>query len=191
VADAARQKYSFEEYLQLEELSPAVKHEFLRGEVWAMAGGSPDHAAIAADVTTLLNNQLRDQPCRVYSSDLRVRVTGTGLATYPDVTVVCGKLEVDPEDRKGHTAVNPRLVIEVLSPSTEDYDRGEKLDQYKRVESLQEVVLISHDERCVEIVRRSGDGWVRSEHRDGAPRLVAVACVLPVDEVYRDPLATA
>src|SRR5690606_3991742 len=100
MAEPARQKYSFEGYIELEEMSPLVKHEFLDGQVWALAGGSPDHAAIATNVATLLSNQLRGQPCRVFGSDLRVRVKATGLATYPDVTVVCGRLELDPDDKK-------------------------------------------------------------------------------------------
>src|SRR5439155_18899105 len=100
-------------------------HEFLDGVVWPMAGGSPDHAGIAANVARLLGNQLAGQPCRVFTSDLRVRVKATGLGTYPDVTVICGQLEFDPEDPKRHTVTNPRMIVEVLSPSTEEYDRGE------------------------------------------------------------------
>lgn len=96
-----------------------------------MAGGSPEHAAITANVTRLLGNALEGRPCRVYSPDLRVRVqaTGlaTGLATYADVTVVCGRLELDPEAPKRHPVLNPKVLVEVPSPSTEDYDRGEKL----------------------------------------------------------------
>jgi Uma2 family endonuclease len=186
----ARQKYSFEEYLELEELSPVVKHEFLEGQVWAMAGGSPDHAAIAANASSLLHAQLRGRPCRVFSSDLRIRVTATGLGTYPDITVVCGRLELDPQDKKGHTVVNPQVIVEVLSPSTEDYDRGEKLEHYKRIDSLQEVVLIAHDERSIEVMRRDEDGWSRTVHRRGAVELRSLPCSLPLDEIYRDPLAT-
>lgn len=121
-----RQRFTFDEYLLLED-DAEVKHEFLDGEVWAMAGGPPEHAAIIGNVTTLLNVQLRGQRCRVHSTELRVRVKATGLATYPDVTVICGRLERDPDDRSGHTAINPRAIVEVLSLSTEGYDRGEKL----------------------------------------------------------------
>ena len=188
MADAARQKYSFEEYIRLEDLSPRVKHEFLRGEVWAMAGGSPDHAAVAANLSASLHTQLRGQR-RVFSSDLRIRVLATGLGTYPDVAVVCDELELDPEDPKGHTVTNPRVIVEVLSPSTEEYDRGEKLDHYKRIEALEEVVFVSHDERLVDIVRRNGDAWIRQEARDGVARLTSIPCELHLDEVYRDPLA--
>src|SRR5262245_13134541 len=140
VAHALHHRFTFEQYVVLEKDS-GTKHEFLGGQVWAMSGGSPEHAAVGAKVTTLLSNALRDKPCRTYSSDLRVRVKATGLATYPDVTVVCGPIELDPEDPNEHTVINPRLLVEVLSPSTEDYDRGEKLGHYKQIPSLAEVVF--------------------------------------------------
>lgn len=111
----ARQWYTFAEYVDLEASSP-IKHEFLDGQVWAMAGRSPDHAAVASNVNALLNRQLRGKPCRVFSSDLRVRSRATGLGTYADVTVVCGQLDLDPEDPKRHTVVNPSVLVEVLSP---------------------------------------------------------------------------
>jgi Uma2 family endonuclease len=187
--DPVRQRYSFREYLELEEMSP-VKHEFMDGHVWAMAGGTPEHAAIAVNVASILRGQLRGRPCRVFSSDLRIRVLATGLGTYPDVTVVCDALETDPDDPKAHTVTNARLVIEVLSPSTEDYDRGEKLANYKRVPSLQEIVLVAHDTFRLEVWRRRGDTWaldVTSE--EGAARLEAVDCMLELSEVYDNPLS--
>ena len=97
-----------------------------------MAGGTPQHAALGAAVSAALLAQLRGGPRRVYSSDLRIRVAATGLATYPDVTVVCGRSERDPANEV--TVVNPRVVVEVLSPGTEDYDRGEKLEHYKQIQ---------------------------------------------------------
>jgi Uma2 family endonuclease len=186
----ARQRFSFDEYLLLEEIA-AVKHEFLDGEVWAMAGGSPEHAAVIGNVTTLLNVQLRGQRCRVYSTELRVRVKATGLGTYPDVTIVCGRLERDPDDRTGHTAINPRVLVEVLSPSTEEYDRGEKLSHYQMIPSLEEVVLVAHDRHEIQIVRREANGtWSRHTAGSGqTARLTSIACDLAVAEVYRDPLA--
>jgi Uma2 family endonuclease len=186
----ARQRFTFDEYLILEDIAE-VKHEFLDGEVWAMAGGSPEHAAIIGNVTTLLNVQLRGQRCRVHSTELRVRVKVTGLGTYPDVTVVCGRLERDPDDRTGHTAINPRVIVEVLSPSTEEYDRGEKLSHYQAIPSLEEIVLVAHDRQEIEVVRRESNGsW--SRHIAAAPqsaRLTSISCNLAVAEVYRDPLA--
>ncbi len=112
----------------------------------------------------------------------------TGLVTYPDVTVVCAHAELDPEHR--HTITNPQLVVEVLSPSTAAYDRGEKLVHYQRIASLREVVLIAHDERMIEVWRRDEAGsWTRSEARSGAIPLDSIGCTLDVAEVYRDELA--
>lgn len=186
----ARQRFTFDEYLLLEEIAE-VKHEFLDGEVWAMAGGSPEKASIIGNVTTLLNVQLRGQRCRVHTTELRVRVKATGLGTYPDVTVVCGRLEHDPDDRTGHTAINPCVIVEVLSPSTEEYDRGEKLSHYQTIPSLEEIVLVAHDRHEIEVVRREATGtW--SRHIAGAgqtARLTSIMCDLALVEVYRDPLA--
>jgi Uma2 family endonuclease len=166
-----------------------VRHEYLDGAIYAMAGGSPEHAAVAVNVSTLLNVGLRGRPCRVHSSDLRVRISDTGLETYPDVTVVCGRAEVDPEDP--NAIHNPIVLVEVTSPSTEDYDRGEKVEHYKRIASLREIVIVSHRERLVEVLRREdGGAWSRHEARVGETvRLVSLGCELPVDEVYLDPLA--
>lgn len=190
MAQPARQQFSFREYLHIEENS-AVKHEFLDGHVWAMAGGSPDHAAIAANITAALVAQVRDKPCRVYSSDLRLRIRATGLGTYADVTVICGRFEADPDDPKGHTALNPIVVIEVLSPSTEVYDRGEKRQHYEQIASLQEIVLVAHDRRAVEVWRRDGNGgWMRDEYDgDASVRLESIGAQLSVRDVYRNPLS--
>lgn len=189
MAHAAHRRFAFEEYLLLEEDS-RTKHEFMDGQVWAMAGGSPEHAAVSMNVGTLLNVALRGQPCRTFSSDLRVRAQKTGLGTYPDVTVVCGPLQFDPDDSKRQTVVNPRVVIEVLSRSTEDYDRGEKLGHYKTIDSLAEVVFIAHDRCEVEVVRRESDGsWSRQIFGNGErAQLASLGCELPLDEVYRNPL---
>lgn len=181
---AARHRYSYADYLHLEEASN-VKHEFFAGEIYALAGGSPDHAALAVTVAAALVAGIGDRPCRVFSSDLRVRVLATGLATYPDVTVVCGPLERDPDDRL--TVVNPSLVAEVLSNSTEDYDRGEKLEHYKQIPSLRECLLVSHREPGIEIWRRRGDGpWERqAAGRGERVRLPSLDCEIAVDDIYR------
>src|SRR5437763_840040 len=123
-ASARRRSFSFRDYLELEAASN-TKHEYSAGEIYAMAGGSPAHAALSMAVGGALLAQLRGGPYRVYSSDLRVRVSATGLATYPDVTVVCGPEEHDAQSES--TVINPAVLVEVLSPSTEEYDRGEKL----------------------------------------------------------------
>lgn len=184
----ARQRFTFGDYLALEETSQA-RHEFLDGHVWAMAGGTPEHGAVCANLITLLSSQLRGRRCRVYTSDVRVRVKATGLATYPDVSVVCEELETDPDDAKGGTVTNPCLLVEVLSPSTEGYDRGEKLAHYKQIPSLREIVLVAHDERRAELWQRGGDHWslTVASGRE-AVRLESLGCQLELDEVFRDPL---
>lgn len=184
---ARHHRYTYREYLALER-GANVRHEFFDGEIYAMAGGTREHAAMCANLIAALSAQLRGRGCQAHSSDLRVRVLATGLATYPDVTVVCQRAEHDPEDR--NTITNPVLLIEVQSPSTAAYDRGEKLAHYQRIPSLREVVLVAHDERLLESWRRTDDGpWIRCEARTGSLALAAVPATLQVDEVYQDELA--
>ena len=185
---AHRPRYSYREYLLLEDVSN-TKHEFLQGDIYAVAGGTPEHAAVAVNVSTILSIQLRGRPCRVHSSDLRIRVLSTGLATYPDVTVIRGPRQGDPED--SNTLVNPIVLVEVLSPSTAEYDRVEKVAHYRQIPSLREIVLVDHRERLVEVWSRGDDGdWSRREARSGqAAPLASLDVTLEVDEVYRDPLS--
>jgi Uma2 family endonuclease len=192
VVQSSHPRFGFGDYVELEETS-TVKHEYLGGQVYAMAGGTPEHAGVTANVLRLLGNALHGKPCRVYSPDLRVRVKATGLVSYADASVICGAIELDADDRKSHTALNPTLLVEVLSPSTEDYDRGEKLGHYKQIPSLREVLLIAHDRREVEIVRREPDGsWSRSIAGAGTQaRLASIDCALAVDDLYYDPLPAA
>ena len=177
--------YTFDEYLDLESASN-VKHEYLEGEIYAMAGGTPRHAAITLAIAGALLEKLRGGPCRAFSSDLRVLVTETGLATYPDVTVVCGPIETDP--RSDATVTNPKLLVEVLSRGTQDYDRGEKFDHYRRIASLSAVLFVWQNETRMELRSRQPDGgWSSTEYRVGdSVRLEAVNCSLNVDDVYRD-----
>jgi Uma2 family endonuclease len=174
---------TFAGYLAFEEAS-TTKHEFLNGEIYGMAGGTPEHAALSVAVSSALLAQLRGGPCRVYSSGLRVRVLATGLATYPDVTVVCGEVERDPESPT--TVVNPRVVVEVLSDATEAYDRGQKLDHYRHMPSLAAVVLVSHREPVIEVWERTAEGtWRRGESGAGQTLVIeALPARLAVDEVY-------
>ena len=176
------------EYLGLEEESP-TKHEWLDGVIYDMSGGTPDHAGLAAAVLISLGNQLRGKRCRVYTADLKVRVLATGLSTYADVTVVCGGLELDPDDK--NAATNPVIVVEVLSDSTEAYDRGEKFGHYRRIPSLAEYVLVSQRSPRIEVFRKNEAGkWVLAEEASAgetAP-LLSIGCALSVDEVYLDPL---
>lgn len=181
-APAPRHRYTFRDYLELEEVA-GVRHEFFDGEIYAMAGGTPEHAAMAAAVTTILGRQLDRASCRVYSSDLRLRVLATGLATYPDVTVVCGPSERDPHSPTHVT--NPKVLVEVSSNSTADYDRGEKLQHYQRIPSLEAIVLVDHASERIDLWTREGQAWrVRSFAAGEVVPLDTVGATVPVDEVY-------
>lgn len=180
---ALHHRYSFAEYVRLSRDSN-IKLEFFGGEIFAMAGGTPAHAGLAVNVSFELARQLEGKPCRAFSSDLRIRVLTTGLATYPDLSVICGPLERDPEDR--HGVVNPTVLVEILSHSTEDYDRHEKFENYARIPSLQEYVLVSHRERRIEILRRTSTGpWEHDEAGErGTMELKSIHCQLSVERVY-------
>ncbi len=183
---AHERRYTYREYLELE-ASGDVRYEFFDGAVYAMSGGSPDHSRLAANVISALSTQLGGKPCQAFTSDLRIRVLETGLATHPDVSVICGGLERDPEDR--NTATNPVVIVEVLSPTTQRYDREEMAAHYRRIPSLECYVLISQEEQRVEVFSRNRDGsWTLREARSGAVELAAIGCRLAVADVYRNPL---
>lgn len=177
-------RYSYDEYLSHEDVSN-VKHEFLAGEIYAMAGGSPQHAALAVAVSSSLFQQLRGGPCVVHSSDLKVRVVQTGLATYPDVTVICGPVQEDPKSK--HVVLNPSLVVEVTSPSSEEWDRGEKLSHYLKIPSLTACLLVSHTDRQLELIVRLADGsCTRTLAGPGeALDIPGLAVRLAVDDIYQ------
>lgn len=179
----AHRRWTYAEYL-VQEAASDVKHEYFEGHILAMAGGSPDHAHLAASAIGVLTAQLRGRPCRVFSSDLRVRIPATGLATYPDVTVVCGRREADPEDPD--TATNPTLIVEVLSPSSEKYDRGEKFAQYRTLPSLRDYLLIPQDRARIEHYSRNADGsWTFRACGPGESVVLdSLGGALSVDEVF-------
>lgn len=145
-----------EEYLAAERAADH-KSEYFHGQVFAMAGASAAHTRICANLIFELELRLRGSSCATYTSDLRVQIPSTGLYTYPDVTVVCGEAEY--EDRSLDTLVNPALVVEVLSPSTEAYDRGAKFAHYRGVPSLREYVLVAQDRASVDHYVRRGEVW--------------------------------
>jgi Uma2 family endonuclease len=188
VEPARKLSYTFAEYIAIDEASP-TKHEYVNGEILAMSGGTLEHSQLAANVIGELGAQLRGRPCAVYTSDARVRVLATGLATYPDVTVVCGSVERDPESKS--TIVNPALIVEVLSDSTESYDREEKFAHYRRIPSLREYLLVSQHERRITHLSRNDDGsWtLRDVVGASVVRLPSIGCELSLAEVYRDPFA--
>lgn len=177
--------YTFEEYLDHESASN-VKHEFLEGEIYAMAGGTIQHAIVSMNVGAGLGAALRGSPCVVASSDLKVRVLATGLVSYPDVTVICGPAEPDP--KSPDVLLNPTAVVEVLSKGTETFDRGEKLDHYKKIPSVRVCVLVGYRERRVEVVTRQDDGsWITQVAGPGESiGLGPLGCTLSVDDVYRN-----
>jgi len=151
-------RYTPEQYLAMERAAE-TKHEYFDGEIFAMSGASRSHVLIAGNLAAALLGQLRDRPCNVYPLDMRVRVSPTGLFTYPDVIVVCGDEQFadDHED----TLLNPTVIFEVLSPSTESYDRGKKFRHYRTLDSLREYVLVSQEEpRIEQYVRQPGDEWL-------------------------------
>jgi Uma2 family endonuclease len=182
-ASSSRHRYTLDDYLAVEEMS-RVRHEYLNGEIFAMAGGTPEHAALSAAAVTLLGGKLRGGPCRPYSGDLRIRVRATGLATYPDAAVICGE-PVRDADSPTHV-VNPAVIVEVLSPSTEDYDRGEKREHYQRIDSLKEYVLVSQDRRRVEVwLREAAGNWRPRIHEAGdRVELPSLRLDFSIDELY-------
>ena len=170
------------EYLEFERTSEE-KHEFYDGEVFSMTGASLKHNALVANVIRELGNAFRKRPCSAYASDLRVR-TPSELLTYPDVSALCGEPELSDDGLD--TLLNPQLLVEVLSPSTESYDRGKKFLHYRSIPTLKDYVLISQSEVLVEhFSRQEDDSWVLRVFRAG-DRLVlpGVACEIAVDEIY-------
>ncbi|HEX8723295.1 MAG TPA: Uma2 family endonuclease [Pyrinomonadaceae bacterium] len=172
-----------EEYLALERPSE-IRHEFLDGTVYAMAGESPAHSAICFNLAAALGVQLRGTNCRGFSPNMKVRAGDAGLYAYPDLAVACG--EAFFHDRHGDVLLNPTVIIEVLSRSTQTYDRGEKFERYKAIETLRDYVLVSQDRPLVEHFSLRQDGtWARAELRgDDAIALDSIACRVPLAEIY-------
>jgi Uma2 family endonuclease len=175
-------RYTYQEYVSFESGSN-VKHEFLDGEIYAMAGGTPEHAALAASFIGSIAPQLRGGPCRVYTSDLRIR-TASGLSTYPDVSVICGPPQLESHG-DSESATNPIILVEVLSRSTEEWDREGKFEHYKSLSSLRQYILVSHRERSVEIWTNDREqGWKRETAREGDVVDLVLGVHLNVRELY-------
>ena len=188
-ASAALESYvTYADFVAFEETS-LTRHEWLDGVVYDMSGGTIDHSGLTAQMIVLLGTLLRGKRCRVFDPNLGIRVIATGLFTYPDASIVCGSLEKDPANRNAVT--NPKVLVEVLSDSTEEYDRGEKFAHYQRIPSLAEYVLVSQHEPCIEVFRRTASGkWELAQKALAGQTVVLkiIECVLSVDEVYTDPL---
>lgn len=184
-----RYAYTYGDYLRLEADAPSVRHEFVDGDILAMAGGSDLHSALIAAINGELYRELRGTPCGLRDSNLRVSVRATGNAFYADALVVCGEAEIVHEACGGDSLLNPTVIIEVLSPSTEDYDRTQKFDDnYRYIPSLREYLLVAQDEAAIEIRSRDeAGGWTSRAFgaRDQAP-ISSLGCSLDVDSVYRE-----
>ena len=175
--------YTAAEYLALERRA-TYKSEYVNGHIIAMSGASRRHNLIAANISRELSSQLRGRPCESYISDMRVRVSETGLYTYPDVLAVCGDIRF--ADEQTDTLLNPTVIVEVLSASTEAYDRGDKFAHYRRLASLHDYVLVSQDAVRVEHYVRQGEKWVLSEASllTDTVSLASIQCTLVLEDIY-------
>src|SRR2546423_5437747 len=176
--------YTPDEYLALERKAE-YKSEYFNGEIFAMTGASRRHNLVAANVLAALHLQLRKRPCEIYPSDMRVKVSPTGLYTYPDVVIVCGEPMFDDEQKD--TLLNPTLLVEVLSKSTASYDRGEKFEHYRKIKSLAEYLVLAQDKYHVEqYTKQSDDRWLLWETDDPQKtiRLPSIECDLALADIY-------
>jgi Uma2 family endonuclease len=183
-------RYTYAQYVALEMESP-TKHEFFDGEIYAMAGGSEDHSALAANVISTLVNAVGNRPCRVHTSDLRIYVEAVGLATFPDGSVICGPLQQHGPSPEA-TALNPAILLEVTSDSSEEYDTGTKLEAYRTIPTLREYIVVSHREQRITVYRRDESGaWtMRVAIAGGKVAIETLGAELVVDGIYRNSSVT-
>jgi Uma2 family endonuclease len=174
-----------EEYLELE-VKADYKSQYVAGEIFAMYGAQPPHVFIESNLIGELRNRLRGRGCNVFTSNMRVKAESADLYTYPDVSVLCGKPEFDYL-AKPESLLNPQVIFEVLSPSTELFDRGDKFARYRKIPSLTDYVLVASELMRVEhYVRQEGDAWMLTEYSrpEQTVRLRSVDCELPLEEIY-------
>jgi len=186
MSSAAKAKITVQEYLAMERVSE-IKHEFYDGDIFDMTGGTPAHSLIASNIIREAGNALKSRPCVVFNSDLRVKVNPSGLYTYPDVTIVCGQQQFDDDQRD--TLVNPTVIVEVLSKSTAIYERGAKSKQFRKIESLQALILVEQDSPVVEVYRRQPEGnWLLTEATDLSESIAIqpLGISIPLNEIYRN-----
>ena len=176
-------RYTPQQYLAMERRAE-FKSEYHDGVIYAMSGASREHNLLSMNLGSEINQQLKSSKCEVYSGDMRVLVDATGLYTYPDIAIVCDQ----PRFLDGHfdTLMNPTVLVEVLSPSTEAYDRGKKFGHYRRIASLREYVLVAQDRVSVERYARRGEDWVLTERTglDETLRLESIDCEVSIREIY-------
>ena len=187
---AVRTGISEQDYLELERAS-SIRHEYADGEIFAMSGGTFEHSAVAANILRELGNALHGRGCNALNSDMRIKISPTGHYVYPDGSIVCARPRFVDERRD--TLVNPRVIIEVLSDSTEAYDRGDKFAQYRSVASIEEYVLASQKEPKIEVFARQLDGsWMLRVYGPGERvALRSLECAIEVDRVYVDVFESA
>lgn len=176
--------YTPREYLAVER-EAGFRHEYMDGEIFAMAGGNKRHNLISANVIRVIGNQILDRSCSVYGSDMRIKIPFTNAYTYPDVVGLCGPEEF--EDDTEDNLLNPALIVDVLSKSTEAYDRGAKFESYQTIESLREYVLITQEPfRVEQFVRRDANTWTYFEFRsaDDVLKLHSIECELCLRDIY-------
>jgi Uma2 family endonuclease len=179
-------RYTYADYVALE-MDSTTKHEFLDGEIYALTAGSEEHSALAAATVHALVNAVGDRSCRVHTSDLRIYIEAVGLATFPDVSVICGPLQQHAASPEA-TALNPLILVEVTSDSSEDYDTGTKLESYRTIPTLREYVIVSHRERRITVhMRPDGGAWsTRVAMSGGHVKIASLTAELSVDEIYRN-----
>ena len=179
-----KQTFSPAEYLAMEQVAE-YKSEYYDGEIFAMSGGTPDHSTIAVNFVIELGTRLASKPCRVFNSDMRVHLERSGLYTYPDAMVICGKIQL-AKGRKD-TVTNPVLIVEVLSESTRDYDRGAKFNFYKQIPTLREYIVVESERAHVDCYRRTeGDKWLAEMYDDleAAVKLESVELEINLRQIY-------
>lgn len=172
------------EYLMFERTS-TIKHEYYHGHIYAMTGAKEAHNIIAGNTIATLHGQVRHKPCRIYPSDMRVKVLETGLNTYPDITILCGQPHFT--DTVHDTVTNPIVIIEILSPSTERYDRGLKFKNYRTISTLMDYILIAQDQPHIENYARQEDGrWALQEAvgKEASLLITSIECVLRLEDIY-------
>jgi Uma2 family endonuclease len=182
----AKLHFTPEEYLELE-TTAEYKSQYIAGEIFAMAGAQPVHVKVTGNILAALHNRFRGRPCDVFNSDMRVRSATGDMYTYPDVSALCGEPEFEGDKNEPPSLLNPQVIIEVLSRSTQDFDRGDKFARYRKIATLTDYVLVSTDEPRVEQYIRLPSGvWTRQDRGDvsGVIRLASLDCDLPLAEIY-------
>jgi Uma2 family endonuclease len=172
-----------QEYLKFERASE-TKHEYYAGEIFAMTGASENHNLIVGSTYAAIYMQLRQRPCKMYANDMRVKIPSTGLYTYPDISIVCDAPEF--EDDEVDILLNPTVIFEVLSPSTEAYDRGKKFQHYRTIHSLQDYILIAQDSTRIDHFTLRQNEWIFSDANslDRVITLPSIDCTLYLRDVY-------